>query len=154
MPVTSTTNYDTLRRTRALVRLLSPVIGSGLTLLGLSLFVRVAPELMNTGNSIQERLVWGIFGLAYLMGLPFIGYVLFFSLRAMADLIDLWINDTISAERTAGLIEQQLVPSMLRMCQLLERLNKHSCPDCGYPKGITQSKCPECAGRQATERRR
>ena len=122
MKSSSTTSYETLRRTGTLIRVLAPLAAATLAMLGVTLFVGVAPKLLNPGYGVSERLIWGVVGLAYLMGLPFAGYVVFFFLRGLADMIELWINSTLAAEKTAQLMERQLVPGVLRMCQLLERL--------------------------------
>jgi hypothetical protein len=72
----------------------------------------------------MERLVWAAVGLGYLIGAPIVAFVLFFLLRAGADLIDLWVDSQVAAEKTADLVERQLVPGVLRIGQLIERTNE------------------------------
>jgi hypothetical protein len=116
-----TSNYPTLRRTRATLRVIAPIVSLALCLTGLSLFLGQAPKLMNEGFALSERLIFGVIGLVYLIGLPLVGFVLLFVLRAGADLIDVWIDSAVAAEKTADLMERQLVPGIERLCKLLER---------------------------------
>ncbi|MBI3467831.1 MAG: hypothetical protein HY000_32885 [Planctomycetes bacterium] len=105
--------------------MLAPLIGVALSLLGLSLFGKlVYPKLTGLGYATSERLIWSVIGLGYLLGLPLAGYVIQYLLRAGADLIDLWIDSEVAAEKTADLVERQLVPGVNRMCQLLEKTNE------------------------------
>jgi hypothetical protein len=69
-------------------------------------------------------MIHGAIGIGYLIGAPIAAFVLFFLLRAGADLIDVWIDSEVAAEKTADLVERQLVPGVLRACQLLERTNE------------------------------
>src|SRR3989304_5909892 len=121
MPAESTPRYTTLARTKTVIRLLAPLVSGGLLMIGLSLFsAGVAPRLIAPGYAVSERLIWCVVGLGYLLGFPIAGFILFYLLRAAADLIDLMIDSEIAAEKTADLMERQLVPAVHRMCQLLE----------------------------------
>jgi len=121
MPTEPTSSYQTLRRTRTVLRALAPIASAIALLTGLTMFAGVAPRLISFGFSTSERLILATVALGYLIGAPVVAFVLFFLLRAGADLIDLWIDQGVSAEKTANLMERQLVPGILRMCQLLEK---------------------------------
>ena len=125
MPDDSPHEYPTLRRTRTVLRVLGPMIGVGLSLLGLWLFGKIAyPRLTGLGYGTYERLIWGVIGLGYMLGLPLAGYVVQYLLRAGADLIELLIDSELAAEKTADLVERQLVPGINRIGQLLEKTNE------------------------------
>ncbi len=126
MPAESTSRYPTLRRTRTALRVLAPIVSTTALLTGLTMFARVAPRLVSLTFGVQERMILGAVGLGYLIGAPIVAFVCFFLLRAGADLIDLWIDQQIAAEKTADLVERQLVPGILRMCQLLEKSQESS----------------------------
>jgi hypothetical protein len=118
-----TLRYPTLRRTRTALRVLAPILSATALLTGISMFAGVAPRLISVGYGPMERLIWAAIGLGYLIGAPIVAFALFFLLRAAADLIDLWVDGQVAAEKTADLVERQLVPGVLRMCQLLEKTN-------------------------------
>jgi hypothetical protein len=125
MAAESTSRYPTLRRTKLAIRIVRPVISFTLLAFGLTLFAsQVLPRLWAAGFGIGERVVWAAIGLGYLVGFPIAAFVIFFLLGAAADLIDLWIDNEVAAEKTADLVERQLVPGVLRMCQLLEKTNE------------------------------
>ncbi len=124
MPSEQTSSYATLRRTRTVLRIVSPLVAGGMALIGLVLFVGVAPELANPGYAMSERMIRGVIGLGYLLGIPLAGAILGYLFRAFADLIDVWVDTEVAAEKTADLVERQLVPGVLRMCQLLEKTNE------------------------------
>jgi hypothetical protein len=120
-----TLRYATLRHTKTVIRVLAPIVSSVLLFVGLTLFVgNVLERLLAPGYGMRERMIWGAIGLGYLMGFPLAGFVVFFLFRAATDLIDLWIDSEVSAEKTADLMERQLVPGVNRMCQLLEKTNE------------------------------
>ncbi len=121
MSLELTASYPTLRRTRAVLRMTAPLISGVLSLVGLSLFVGLSSKLTNPGFALSERMIFGVIGLGYLLGLPLAGFVMLYVLRAGADLIDVWIDTAVSAEKTANLIERQLVPGIQRLCQILEK---------------------------------
>ena len=120
----STSRYPTLRRTRTALRVLAPIASTTALLTGISMFAGIAPRLISSTYGAYERMILAAIGLGYLIGAPIAAFVLFFLLRAGADLIDLWIDNEVAAEKTADLIERQLVPGMLRVCQLLEKSNE------------------------------
>lgn len=125
MPAESPHDYPTLRRTRTVLRVLGPLIGVGMSLAGLWLFGKTAyPKLTGMGYGTYERLIWGVIGLGYMLGLPLAGYVIQYLLRAGADLIELLIDSELAAEKTADLVERQLVPGINRIGQLLEKTNE------------------------------
>lgn len=119
----STSRYPTLRRTRTTLRVLAPIASTTALLIGISMFAGVAPRMIYGAYGISERLILAAIGLGYLIGAPIAAFVLFFLLRAGADLVDLWIDNEVAAEKTADLVERQLVPGVLRVCQLLEKTN-------------------------------
>lgn len=124
MAVEQTSSYPTLRRTRAVIRLIAPLVSAMLCLTGLSLFAGHVPKLSNEGFALSERLIFGVMALGYLVGFPLAGFVAMFVLRAGADLIDVWIDNAVAAERTADLLERQLVPGIQRLCQLMEQAKR------------------------------
>jgi hypothetical protein len=113
-----------LRRTRTALRVVAPILSAVALMSGISMFAGVAPRLISVGYGPMERLIWAAIGLGYLIGAPILAFVLFFLLRAAADLIDLWVDGQVAAEKTADLVERQLVPGVLRICQLLEKSNE------------------------------
>jgi hypothetical protein len=113
---------------------------------GLSMFAGVAPKLISVGYGPMERLVWAAVALGYLIGAPIAAFVLFFLLRAGADLIDLWVDSQVAAEKTADLVERQLVPGVLRIGQLIEKTNESLA-------GATAMKSSALAGSAASEAR-
>jgi hypothetical protein len=119
-----TLRYPTLRRTRTALRVLAPIISASALLTGISLFAGVAPRLVSVGYGPMERLIWAAIGLGYLIGAPIAAFVSFFLLRAAADLIDVWIDGQVASEKTADLMERQLVPGIIRVCHLLEKTNE------------------------------
>jgi hypothetical protein len=155
MSTEQTSSYATLRRTRSVLRFVSPLVAGGMMLIGLSLFVGIAPELANPGYATSERMIRGVIGLGYLLGIPLAGVILGYVLRAGADLIDVWIDTEVAAEKTADLVERQLVPGVLRMCQLLEKTNDTLAGVGPAPKQATRpapesSRSRESAGRSTT----
>jgi hypothetical protein len=103
---------------------LAPIASTTALLIGISMFAGVVPRIIGIGYATSERMIWASIGLGYLIGAPVAAFVLFFLLRAGADVIDLWIDSEVSAEKTADLVERQLVPGLLRVCQLLEKTNE------------------------------
>jgi hypothetical protein len=88
------------------------------------MFAGVAPRLISVGYGPMERAIWAAIGLGYLIGAPIAAFVLFFLLRAAADLVDLWIDSQVAAEKTADLLQRQLVPGVIRIGQLIEKTNE------------------------------
>lgn len=119
-----TLRYPTLRRTRTALRWLAPIASTTALVSGISMFAGVAPRLLSVGYGPSERLIWALIGLGYLIGAPIVAFIFFFLLRAAADLIDLWIDNQVASEKTADLLERQLVPGILRICQVLERAHE------------------------------
>jgi hypothetical protein len=123
-----TLRYPTLRRTRSALRVLAPIASTTALLSGIGMFAGVAPRLISVGYGPMERFIWGVIGIGYLIGAPILAFILFFLFRAAADLIDLWIDLQVSGEKTADLMERQLVPAVLRICQLLEKMSEPNSP--------------------------
>lgn len=146
MAAESTSRYPTLRRTRTALRVLAPIASTTALLTGISMFAGVAPKIIGIGYAVSERIIFAAIGLGYLIGAPIAAFILFFLLRAGADLIDLWIDNEVAAEKTADLVERQLVPGVLRVCQLLEKTNESIA-------GVSTAKPPATASTAATEAR-
>jgi hypothetical protein len=124
----ATSRYATLRTTRTMLRWVSPVVGSVIALTGFGLFVERASRLVSSGFSggftMTHRAVIGLEALVYLVGIPLAGEVVRRSLRAAGDWIDLAMDAEVSAEKTADLVERQVVPTLHRACQSLERIEQ------------------------------
>lgn len=120
MSLSSTPDYQNLRNTRVVLRMLAPIVGVSLLSLGLWMFAERAMKLLTTGFARGERVELGIWALIYLGGYGLAGVVAHRAVRAAADVIDLWVDLTVSSQKTAAILEEQLVPAIDRLAQSLK----------------------------------
>jgi hypothetical protein len=114
--------YQSLRASRRVLARSAPLVQFGLLATGFALFLdQVRPLISDTQFTWGERRVMGIVALITIGGFGLAGWLAGRLLRALAELIDVFVDGAEAAGRTAELIELQLVPAIGRLAAALEK---------------------------------
>jgi hypothetical protein len=116
------TRYESLRASRRVLARMVPLVQFGLIAAGLGLFLNQVSDLVSDMQlTWGERRVIGIVALITLGGCGLGGWVAGRLLRALAEMIDVVVDQAEAAARTADLIEWHMVPALERVAVALER---------------------------------
>ncbi len=122
--------YDSLRASRRALGRVAPWVRFGLFSVGVSLFYeQVEPLVSDVQLTWAERRIAGALALAYLGSFGIAGWVAGKLLSTGAELIDVMVDQSESAARTANLIEQHALPALGRIAVALEKLAAGEKPD-------------------------
>jgi hypothetical protein len=114
--------YESLRSSRRVLTRMAPLVGFGLFAAGVSLFIDQAGVLLSDMQlTWAERRLAGIVAAITLGGSALAAWVADRLLRALAELIDVVVDQAESSARTADLIEWNVVPALARAAMALER---------------------------------
>lgn len=115
-------HFETLRGSRRLLAGMAPLVAVGLWLIGLLLFLNQVGDLFSDMQlTWGERRVVAIVGVLILGGFGLGGWVASRLIRALAELVDVLVDQSEAACRTANLIEWHVVPALGRLAVSLER---------------------------------
>jgi hypothetical protein len=118
----NSTRYESLRASRRVLARMVPVVQVGLIAAGAGLFLNQVGDLVSDMQlTWGERRVIGVVALITLGGFGLGGWVAGRLLRALAELIDVVVDQAEAAARTADLTEWHLVPAIERLAVALER---------------------------------
>jgi hypothetical protein len=118
----SPTRYEALRASRRVLARMVPLVEFGLIAAGAGLFLNQVGDLVSDMQlTWGERRVVGIVALITLGGFGLGGWVAGRLLRALAEMIDVAVDQAEAAARTADLLEWHAVPALERMAVALER---------------------------------
>jgi hypothetical protein len=114
--------YQSLRHSQRVLERMAPLVRFGLFAAGVSVFLDQAGGLFTDAQfTWGERRVMGIVGLITLGSFGLAGWVAGRLIKALADLIEVFIAGAEAAGRTSDLIELHLVPTLGRIAAALER---------------------------------
>lgn len=114
--------YEALRGTRRVLTRMAPLVAVGLWLIGLLMFLNQVGDLFSDMQlTWGERRVVTIVGVLTLGGFGLAGWVAGRLIRALAELVDVLVDQAEAASRTADLIEWHVVPALGRLAVSLER---------------------------------
>ena len=115
--------YDSLRASRKALARVAPWVRFGLFSVGFSMFLNEARSLVSDMQfTWGERRIIGIVGLSYLGGFGLAGWVAGRLIWTGAELIDVMVDQSEAAARTADLIERHAIPTLGRIALALEKL--------------------------------
>jgi hypothetical protein len=118
----NSTRYQALRRSGVVLNRMAPLVRLGLFGVGVSLFLDQVGSLVSDAQfTWGERRVIGVVALITLGGFGLAGWVAGRLMKASSELIDLFIDGADAAWRAADLIELQLVPTLRRIANALDR---------------------------------
>jgi hypothetical protein len=113
--------YQELRRGRRTLALLAPLVQIGFVTLGLGIFLDQSRSLLSDAQfTWGERRVMGIVALIALGGCGFAGWVAGRLIKVAAELVDVLADGAEAASRTNELIEQHVIPALVRVASALE----------------------------------
>jgi hypothetical protein len=115
------THYESLRRGRRTLKLITPLIQLAFLGLGLGIFLDQSRALLSDAQfTWGERRVMGIIALLALGGCGFAGWVVGRLIGVAAELLDVMADNAEAAGRTSDLIELHVVPTLSRIATALE----------------------------------
>lgn len=112
--------YRSLLEVHSFVSWLAPLVRWGLFFVGLSLFLAEALQLVGTSLGNSERIYHGVIAVCALLGCWLVGVVLGRLLETGADLAEVLVDIETASERTAEVVERQVVPALTRIAAGLE----------------------------------
>ncbi len=128
-PTPDIPRYDSLRASRRALARVAPWVRFGLFSVGVSLFLdQIGPLVRDVQLTWAERQIAGVLALTYLGGFGVAGWVVGRLISTGAELIDVMVDQSESAARTANLIEQHAIPALGRIAQALEKLSTEEKP--------------------------
>jgi hypothetical protein len=115
------TRYESLRRGRRTLKLITPLVQLAFLGLGLAIFLDQSRALLSDAQfTWGERRVMGIIALLALGGCGFAGWVVGRLIGVAAELLDVMADSAEAAWRTSDLIERHVVPTLSRIATALE----------------------------------
>jgi hypothetical protein len=113
--------YQELRRGRRTLAILAPLVQFAFLTLGIGIFLDQSRSLLSdTHFTWGERNVMGIVALLALAGCGFAGWVSGRLIKIAAELVDVLADGAEASSRTNELIEQHVIPSLVRAVRALE----------------------------------
>src|SRR5262245_37980474 len=113
--------YPELRRGRRTLSILAPLVQVGFLALGLGIFLDHSRSLLSDAQfTWGERQVMGIVALLALGGCAFAGWITGRLIKVAADLVDVLADGAEASLRTNELIEQHVIPALVRAARALE----------------------------------
>jgi hypothetical protein len=113
--------YPELRRGRRTLALLAPLVQVGFLVLGLYIFLEQSRSLLSDAQfTWGERQVMGIVALLALGGCGFAGWIAARLIKVAAELVEVLADGAEAAWRTNELIEQHVIPTLVRAVRALE----------------------------------
>ena len=129
-PAPDIPRYDSLRASRRALARVAPWVRFGLFSVGVSMFLGEAGSLVSDLQlTWAERRIAGLLALTYLGSFGIAGWVAGRLLSTGAELIDVMVDQSESAARTANLIEQHALPALGRIALALEKLSAEGKPN-------------------------
>jgi len=113
--------YQELRRGRRTLAILAPLVQLGFLTLGLGIFLDQSRSLLSDAQfTWGERQVMGIVALLSLGGCGFAGWAAGRLIKVAAELVDVLADGAEACSRTNELIEQHVIPALVRAARALE----------------------------------
>jgi hypothetical protein len=113
--------YQELRRGRRTLAILAPLVQVGFLTLGLGIFLDQSRSLLSDAQfTWGERQVMGIVALLALGGCGFAGWIAGRLIMVAAELVDVLADGAEASWRTNELIEQHVIPALVRTARALE----------------------------------
>jgi hypothetical protein len=100
---------------------MAPLVQVGFLALGLAIFLNQSRSLLSDAQfTWGERQVLGLVALLALGGCSFVGWIAGRLIKVAAELVDVLADGAESARRTNELIEQHVIPALVRAARALE----------------------------------
>jgi hypothetical protein len=113
--------YPELRKGRRTLAVLAPLVQVGFLTLGLAIFLEQSRSLLSDAQfTWGERQVLGLVALLALGGCGFAGWIAGRLIKIAAEIVDVLADGAEAARRTNELLEQHVIPALVRASRALE----------------------------------
>jgi hypothetical protein len=122
-PAPDIPRYDKLRASKKTLARIAPLVRYGLFSIGFTMFLDEVKSLVSDAQfTWGERQIMGIVGFSYLCGFGLAGWIAGRLISTGAEMIDVFVDQSEAANRTANLIEQHALPALGRIALALEKM--------------------------------